>query len=121
MLRLRDEARMTLHAYMVSSVLIIISLNTHLLQTLYESSTALGFRKSTQIETGKEIKMEKMETLIRENRELKQEGGKKAIVSLATIFPSDRKPESEDPDDGEKLSGKEEIGGQTKKRRTKLL
>ena len=67
---------------------------THILQTLYESSTALGFRKSTQIETGKEIKMEKMETLIRENRELKQEGGKKGIVSLSTIFPTDRKPES---------------------------
>ena len=38
--------------------------------------------------------MEKMETLIRENKELKQEGGKKGIVSLSTIFPSDRKPES---------------------------
>ena len=50
------------------------------MQTLYESSTALGFRKSTKIETGKEIQMEKMETLIRENRELKQEGGKKVVV-----------------------------------------
>ena len=48
---------MTLHAYM----------------TLYESSTALGFKKSTKIEQGKEARMERVESLERENAKLKQE------------------------------------------------
>ena len=87
MLRLRDEARMTLHAYMVSPVSSSVNIiNSYLSQTLYESSTALGFRKSTKIETGKEIQMEKMETLIRENKELKQEGGKKGISKFGYVF-----------------------------------
>ena len=57
MLRLRDEARMTLHAYM----------------TLYQSGTALGFKKSTKIEQGKGLMTEKIEFLERENRILRQE------------------------------------------------
>jgi len=47
LLRLRDESRMTLHAY----------------TTLYESSTALGFKKSISIEQGKHEMFQKMREL----------------------------------------------------------
>ena len=70
MLRLRDELRMTLHAY----------------QTLYEASTALGFKKSTSIEAGKEIMTGKMKSLERENMTLKQEVTIKGNVDDLTLF-----------------------------------
>lgn len=57
LLRVRDEARMTLHAYM----------------TLYESSTALGFKKSNNVEAGKEDMVRKIDNLVERNNKLKHE------------------------------------------------
>lgn len=65
MLRLRDEARMTLHAYM----------------TLYQAGTALGFKKSTKIELDKAVKTEKIESLERENKMLRQEVRQDQVIT----------------------------------------
>ena len=49
---MRDELRMTLHAYQVSKHLFLLKVFT-LFQTLYESSIAFGIRKALQAEQGK--------------------------------------------------------------------
>ena len=44
-----------------------------LLKTLYESSTALGFKKSNTIEQGKETLIIKIENLVQRKSKLQQE------------------------------------------------
>ena len=72
LLRIRDEARMTLHAYMVNIFKRDIW-NNFVLQTLYESSTALGFRKANQVEKGKADMVKTIQRLENRNEELEQE------------------------------------------------
>ena len=76
LLRVRDEARMTLHAYMVigdTSFTLSLSLFIKNFKTLYESSTALGFKKSNNVEAGKEDMVRKIDNLVEQNNKLKHE------------------------------------------------
>ena len=54
LLRVRDELRMTLHAYQVAlTITQSPEKNKKNIQTLYESSIAFGIRKALQAEQGK--------------------------------------------------------------------
>ena len=88
-IRIRDEARMTLHAYMVRDSC-NSSLWKVLLKTLYESSTALGFKRSDTIDQGKYNLLETIQNLELTNRKLKQEVGFESFIYfnylIAAIF-----------------------------------